>query len=292
MENNITIMKKHIEVTGAANWRPLTDKAESAAWNMAADEAMLMSHAAEETPPTLRFYAWDPAAVSLGYFQRADAEIDRDACTKMGIDVVRRLTGGRAVLHDLEVTYSLVVNEAEPYIPSGVTASYLFFSRGIAAGLAQLGIDAQMQAPGAVGASPGGRGLRSAACFDAPSYYELTVGGRKVVGSAQLRKDGVLLQHGSILLNFEPERMVNILRLSDKVERTVLLQELPQRATGLSEVKGRKVRFAEVASAVAAGIAYQCGLKLTSGERTPAEINRTQELADRKYSTEEWNLRR
>ena len=121
--------------TGAAAWRLLMDGAADGAWNMAADEAMLAEHAQGRIPPTLRFYSWKPAAISLGYFQRAEREIDLHVCASREIDVIRRLTGGRAVLHDAEVTYSLVVKESEPYIPEGITASYLFFSRGIAAGL-------------------------------------------------------------------------------------------------------------------------------------------------------------
>ncbi len=274
------------------SWRLLCDGASSAAWNMAADEAMLLSHAAGDNLPTLRFYSWQPAAVSLGYFQRADAEIDRAACLKQGIGLVRRLTGGRAVLHDMEVTYSLVVREDELYIPRGVTASYLFFSGGIVAGLARLGIDAQMQAPAIVGARAPGRSIRSAACFDAPSHYELTVGGRKIVGSAQFRHNGVLLQHGSILLRFCPERMTDVMRLDVEAERAAMTSELSRRATDLSEVAGRQVEFAEVVEAVQAGIREKCGLEFVPGEWASKETVLIQELATNKYSTDEWNLRR
>ena len=285
-------MNENKEVAGVADWRLLLDEAADGAWNMAADEAMLLSHAAGETGPTLRFYAWSPAAVSLGYFQHADAEIDRAVCMKRGIDVVRRLTGGRAVLHDAEVTYSLVVRESEAYIPYGVTASYLFFSRGIVAGLARLGINAQMQAPEVAGVRTDGKTIRSAVCFDAPSYYELTVGGRKIVGSAQVRKDGILLQHGSILLDFQPERIVNILRLADEMTRAALLRELALRATSLSAASGRNIGFYEVSMAVATGMAKECGLNLVKGERTQAETEMARSLAKHKYCAEEWNLRR
>ena len=290
--NRNNSMDGNKEIAGVADWRLLLDEAADGAWNMAADEAMLLSHAAGKSGPTLRFYAWSPAAVSLGYFQHADAEIDRAACANRGIDVVRRLTGGRAVLHDAEVTYSLVVRESEAYIPNGVTASYLFFSRGIVAGLARLGINAQMQAPGVAGARSDEKAIRSSVCFDAPSYYELTVGGRKIVGSAQVRKDGILLQHGSILLDFQPERIVNILRLADERTGKILLQELAQRATSLSAVSGKKIGFYEVSTAVAAGMAKECGMNLVKGERTKAETEMARSLAKNKYCAEEWNLRR
>lgn len=284
-------MEMDKNASGAAAWRLLIDKTADAAWNMAADEAMLLSLASGEAPPTLRFYTWKPAAISLGYFQRADAEIDRTACARQGISVVRRLTGGRAVLHDLEVTYSLVVREGEPYIPSGVSASYLFFSRGIVAGLARLGVTAQMQTP-AVAESVNARTIRSAACFDAPSHYEITVGGRKIVGSAQVRKDGVLLQHGSILLRFCPEQMTSIMRFDNEAARMKMTVELSRRATDLAKVAGRKIKFAEVMEAVQAGIVEQCGLYLTRGARTFTEKRMLQELARDKYGTEAWNLRR
>ena len=101
--NRNNSMDGNKEIAGVADWRLLLDEAADGAWNMAADEAMLLSHAAGKSGPTLRFYAWSPAAVSLGYFQHADAEIDRAACANRGIDVVRRLTGGRAVLHGAEL---------------------------------------------------------------------------------------------------------------------------------------------------------------------------------------------
>ncbi|MHC1758733.1 MAG: biotin/lipoate A/B protein ligase family protein [Negativicutes bacterium] len=284
-------MNENKEVAGVADWRLLLDEAADGAWNMAADEAMLLSLSAGETLPTLRFYSWSPAAVSLGYFQRAGAEIDRVVCKRQGIDVVRRLTGGRAVLHDVEVTYSLVVSEDESYIPSGMTDSYLFFSRGIVAGLARMGIIAQVKMPEVAVRSNAGT-VRSAACFDAVSHYEITIGGRKVVGSAQVRKDGVLLQQGSILLRFFPERMASVMCFDDEAARMKMTAELSRRATDLSEVAGRKIGFDEAVEAVQAGIAEQCLLHLTRGARTLTEKRMIQELTRDKYSTEEWNLRR
>ena len=267
------------------------DPPSTAAFNMAADEAALLGHAAGKLPPTLRFYAWNPRAVSIGYFQKATAEIDQAACKINGIDLIRRLTGGRAVLHDAEVTYSLVVKEEAAYVPSTITGSYLFFSRGILSGLARLGVEADIQVPRAAYGQVKKTGF-SAACFDAPSHYEITVSGRKVVGSAQVRKEGVLLQHGSILLRFQPELMAAVMRLNTDTERAVMTAELARRAVGLSEVAGRQVGFAEVVDAVRLGIAEECGLDLEGGERPPAETALLQELAEKKYSSAEWNLRR
>ena len=277
--------------TGAAEWRLLIDDAADAAWNMAADEAMLRMHAVGKIPPTLRFYSWQPRAVSLGYFQQARREVDFEECEKRGIRVVRRLSGGRTVLHDREVTYSLVVKESESYVPEGVTASYLYFSRGIASGLTSLGLDPRLHSPRPTAGISSAAPLHSAACFDAPSHYELTVGGRKIVGSAQTRRDGVLLQHGSILLDFDPESLVDVFAITAEEGRRKLLAELSRRAAGLNAVAGKQFEFMEVASAVASGISAQCGLCLKPAQRDLLELKLVQEL-EQKYRSQEWTLRR
>lgn len=276
---------------GAAEWRLLIDDAADAAWNMAADEAMLQLHASGKIPPSLRFYSWQPLALSLGYFQQARREVDFEECEKRGIRVVRRLSGGRTVLHDREVTYSLVVKESESYIPEGLTASYLFFSRGIAAGLTSLGVEPNLHFPRPTAGNSSAVPFRSAACFDAPSHYELTVGERKIVGSAQTRRDGVLLQHGSILLDFDPESLVDIFAITAAEGRRKLLEELSRRAAGLNAVAGKQFAFMEVATAVASGISAQCGLHLKRSQRDLPELELVQELVQ-KYRSQEWTLRR
>ena len=276
---------------GAAEWRLLIDDAADAAWNMAADEAMLQLHASGKIPPSLRFYSWQPLALSLGYFQQARREVDFEECEKRGIRVVRRLSGGRTVLHDREVTYSLVVKESESYIPEGLTASYLFFSRGIAAGLTSLGVEPNLHFPRPTAGNSSAVPFRSAACFDAPSHYELTVGERKIVGSAQTRRDGVLLQHGSILLDFDPESLVDVFAITAEERRRKLLEELSRRAAGLNAVAGKQFAFMEVATAVASGISAQCGLHLKRSQRDLPELELVQELVQ-KYRSKEWTLRR
>ncbi len=271
-------------------WRLLQDTSSSAAWNMAADETMLISCGGEAGRPTLRFYGWNPPAVSIGYFQRLAAEIDQAACRTLGIDVVRRLTGGRAVLHERELTYSLVVREDEPYIPPTVTESYRFFSRAIVAGLEKLGVAAEMKSP-----EPQRGKLRahaSAACFDAPSHYEITVEGRKLVGSAQVRRDGVLLQHGSILLSFQPDQMAAVLQRTQSDCTEFLALELAERAIGLDEVLGGPVDAAAVALAIRSGFEEKCGLLFQTDAWLDSELSRIDELVKQKYSAKAWNFRR
>ena len=273
-------------------WRVLDTGSASAAVNMAIDEAILLEHAAGRVPPTLRFYGWQPAAVSLGYFQPAAAEIDLAACCEAGIDVVRRLTGGRAVLHDAEVTYSLVVRETEPSVPPTITASYLHFSEGLRNGLERMGVAAQVNMPRAAYGQVKRRSASSAACFDAPAHYEITVAGRKLVGSAQVRKQGVILQHGSLLLQFRPEVLAGILRASSPEAREGLSQLLTARAIGLEEVLGHMPAREEVCRYLLEGFNQVLGCGLAYGELTGAEREKAEELAAGKYSQDDWNYRR
>lgn len=273
-------------------WRVLNTGIADAAANMAIDEAIMLAHAAGRVPPTLRFYGWRPAAVSLGYFQRAAGEIDLAACQEQGIDVVRRLTGGRAVLHDAELTYSIVAGEGYPGIPATITASYRYFSEGLLTGLAQLGVDAQMNMPRAAYGQAKRQPHTSAACFDAPAHYEITVAGRKLIGSAQVRKQGVILQHGSVLLRFSPAVLAQILRSPNPAARVKVAQMLAARAVGLEEVLGRSIDFEEICDSMLKGFhqTLQCGLaysQLTADEQTTA-----QELAVDKYTQDHWNLLR
>lgn len=273
------------------NWRVIHSGIADAATNMAIDEAILLSHSAGKVLPTLRFYGWKPAAVSLGYFQRSRSEIDLDHCKERQIDVVRRLTGGRAVLHDAELTYSIVVREDDPQIPRTITASYCYFSKGLLAGLEKLGVKAEMTVPlAAYGQKK--KQPASAACFDAPSHYELTVAGRKLVGSAQVRKNGVILQHGSLLLRFSVEQFVDLLRLSSIEKREQTIYMLKSRATSLEEILGRPVTWEEVFRPMPEAFASALGIDLVSGELTAEEQAISIELAATKYSQDSWNMLR
>jgi lipoate-protein ligase A len=270
------------------NWRLINSGLGDGATNMAVDEAILLNHSAGKVPPTIRFYGWQPAAVSLGYFQRCMSEVDIDKCKEQQIDVVRRLTGGRAVLHDVELTYSIVVQEEEPLIPKTITASYRYFSNGLLAGLEALGIQAKMTVPVA---AYGQRKKQptSAACFDAPSHYEVTVQGRKLIGSAQVRKNGVILQHGSILLQFSAEKFVDLLRLPSTEKKVEIAQMLKGRATSVEEVLGRSVTWQEVYDPMPAAFELALGITLVSGELTSEEQGVSAELAATKYSQDSWN---
>ena len=174
---------------------------------MAVDEALFREAVGISLPRRLRFYGWQSPAVSLGRFQNARRELDLEACERFGIAVVRRPTGGKAVLHEQELTYAVVAADASPLFPPDILGTYRLISACIARGLSALGIAAEMKTEGRTLAE----GETNAVCFAHPSRYELLVDGRKICGSAQMRSQGVFLQHGSLLMTFDPGRISAVL---------------------------------------------------------------------------------
>lgn len=244
-------------------WRLLIDSPRSGPANMARDEAIAAVHADGRTPPALRLYSWSPPCLSLGRFQRSSA-VDRVACAREGVDIVRRPSGGRALLHAEEVTYAIVAPVNHPLLGSdSILATYRQISLALMIGLRQLGAQVKL--------TPVERRRkdRSAACFDAPAAYELTVDGRKLVGSAQVRRHGVILQHGAIPLIPHADRLSALLYDS--------VPQLPNQMIALNEAIGRAADFAEVAAALSDGFAQAWGITLVPDEVRQEEL----ELADR-----------
>lgn len=270
-------------------WRLLRSGHVPAARNMAIDEALMHSVAAGGRP-AFRLYGWEPAAVSIGYFQNLEDEVDEVACRSLGIDVVRRLTGGRAVLHDVEVTYSLVIAEDHPLVPASITESYRVISEGLVAGLQRLGLDARLSVP-ARRREAQGTHYASPACFDAPSWYEVTVGGKKVIGSAQVRRGGVVLQHGSIPLELDVEKLFAVLRFPDAAAKERAKALFRERATGVRAALGRPVSFKDVSEAILAGLRSALGIEFVEGELTPEETALSEHLERTRYATDAWNRR-
>lgn len=264
-------------------WRFLDTGAAPGAWNMAVDEALLLCVGAGKGPPSVRFFRWRPACLSLGYFQPAHKDVALERCRALGIDVVRRPTGGRAVLHDRELTYSVVAPEGHPVVRGGVEAAYRSIAAGLVLGLGLLGADVRLGAH-----TPGPPLPRSGACFDTATASEATVRGRKLVGSAQVRRDGAVLQHGALLLDFDAALYLSLFRNGD----TLTPEELGQRVVSLREALGRDVAYAEVGAALREGFQRALGIELAPGELSPEERRIAQELANAKYGRPEWNLSR
>lgn len=277
-------------------WRFLASGLCSPAYNMAVDEAILTAHSEGKAPPTVRFYGWQPATLSVGYFQKAREEIDFAALEREGIGFVRRPTGGRAVLHDRELTYSIIVSEQYPGIPRSVTEAYRVLSVGLLHGFRRLGLDARMVQLDTGEEKAQYASLGSAACFDSPSWYELVVEGRKIAGSAQTRAKGVVLQHGSILLELDAEQLFRLLRFSSERVRDRMMQQFLRKAVAINDLRRglglEPVEMAETEAAFRAGIAEGLEAGLEEGELTPYEAELADKLMREKYDNEEWNMRR
>lgn len=270
-----------------ATWRLIVEEApRSGAANMAVDQAIAQACAAGESPPTLRFYRWQPPAISLGRHQRL-AEIDQAAAAAHGYDIVRRSTGGRAILHTDELTYAVAAHTDEPRVQGGVMDAYLRLSHALIAGLRHVGLQADQ-----AGADVRAGTDVSAACFEVPSAYEITVGSRKLLGSAQSRRARYVLQHGSLPLVGEITRLIDVLVL-DEQEATRLRTQLASHACTLATALGvaddnPAVRFEAVAAALVKGFQETLALTFQRGALTPAEAHHAARLIREQYANPAW----
>ena len=272
------------EVYPRATWRLIVDGEAGGATNMAVDEAILNSVIDGASPPTLRFYAWSPPCLSLGRSQGL-AEADLATCRAAGIDVVRRPTGGRSILHTDELTYSVSLLQTDPRAKGGIVEGYRRLSEGLLTGLHGLGVDA-IQAAGQ--RTPDGE--TTAVCFESPADYEITVAGRKLIGSAQWRARGGVLQHGTLPLCGDLARIVDCLVFSEP-ERHAQRRRLHRKALTLEEAIGTVLPFDRVAQALAEGFAQALNLTLVPGELSPQEHAQSEEIGNRVYANPDWTAR-
>ncbi len=272
-------------------WRLIIDSPKTGSENMAVDEALMYSVKNGESPPTIRFYSWNPPCVSIGYFQKLDQEVDSVVCDKLGYDIVRRPTGGRAVLHNHELTYSVIVGEDHPMIPNEITKAYKILSQGLLNGVKLLGLHASLTEQ-AINSSKTG----SAACFDAPSWYELVVEGKKIIGSAQVRKEGILLQHGSIPMTFNSKSLLQVLNFSSQDTRNRTEKILSKKAGGIQELAPEELKDSltmdNITSSLITG--FEQALNITLAEKTLSDVEKMQieQLIDNKYGSDNWNYKR
>lgn len=271
-----------------STWRLIESGFADGATNMAVDEAIVSAVARGEQPPTLRLYGWRPPAVSLGYFQPLDEGIDLDAVRERGYGVVRRPTGGRAILHADELTYSVCVRQNEIRGGASTMQSYREISRGIVAGLELLGAQVSLGDEAGARSSTPAPGAARPICFAKTARCDLQVQGRKVVGSAQVRRDGAILQHGSIPLTIDLEDQVAVMPGGD---RRISSQVLAGAALSVSELLGRPVSYEELSAAIVQGFARALGVTLTPAELSPAEQADAARLRAEKYATEAWTQR-
>ncbi len=278
-------------------WRLIESGFADGATNMAVDEAIADAVTAGEQPPTLRLYGWRPPAVSLGYNQAFDDGINRAAVEARRYGIVRRPTGGRAILHADELTYSFCIRQDAIRGGGSTMESYREISRGIIAGLELLGatvsLGADEDGPGVnfsgqdYNATHGAEAARPI-CFAKTARCDLQAEGRKVVGSAQVRRNGGILQHGSIPITIDLEDQVAVMPGTDgRISRRVLAGA----AMSVTELLGRAVSYEELSAAVVSGFAESFGVELLRVELSPAESADAERLRAEKYATDEWNER-
>ncbi len=264
------------------NWRFISSGYADAYTNMAIDEAIMTAYQNGLVPPTLRLYQWNPPGVSIGYFQKIEDAVNIEACKSLRVDAVRRLTGGRAVLHEHELTYSVVIGEDYPGMPQSVVESYKFICMGIMEGLKVLGVDIALKS----GKSKAPL-LNSAACFDSASMYEVLWQGKKLVGSAQIRKNGVILQHGSVLMDIDIEKQVKVLNSKNKFELN-LKHVFENRVTTLKKGTGRQLKVTEIEQAIFNGFEQAFGIAGKPDELINRELDRVNSNLLSKYKSYEW----
>ncbi len=257
------------------------------AWNMAVDSAIVDGVAAGMQPPTLRLYGWEPFCLSLGYGQRA-READLLALKARGWDLVRRPTGGKAILHGDELTYSLCLPLDHPLARGDVVESYRRISIGLLRALERLSLPASAQHQGA------SVQLREAGpvCFELSSHYEITVAGYKLIGSAQLRRKGVMLQHGTIPLCGDVARICDALAFESEGDREAQRQRVRERASTLAQVMRREPSWTEVAAALERGTSEAFDLTLVRGQLSECEAAQAEAYKAERFGNLEWTNKR
>ena len=266
-----------------ASYRFLDTGIQDAALNMAIDEAILAHYLKGEVPATLRVFRWSQISISLGRFQNVEREIESASCQQRGIALVRRPTGGRAVYHRDEFTYSMVIGKRDG-VPSGVVAAYAYLAQGLIAALQVLGVQAILSDE-RVNKHP------SAACFASSTQADLTAGGFKLVGSAQVWKDDALLQQGSLPLDDRASEFFALLRFPSEAERAAALELYKEKTTPLHTFVPN-VTWEDVAGAFQRGFGTALQTTFHPGELSVSERELAHQLVEEKYSKLIWRKER
>ena len=267
------------------NWRLLITPPAHGAWNMAVDESILEHIGRNESAPTLRLYAWDPACLSLGHAQPF-SDVDITRLKQHGWEVVRRATGGRAILHIDELTYSVIAPSNEPRVEGSVLESYNRLAQALLFAVKELDIPVEMKEGKAnENATP------NPVCFEVPSTYEITVNGKKLIGSAQARKKEGVLQHGSLPLTGDLTRICQALVFESESAREEASKRLLERATTVESALGVEISWEKAKQAFIHAFEAQLGLSFESGELSESESRRAEELVKEKYAHPSWTER-
>jgi len=270
-------------------WRFIDTTVASGYENMAIDEAIYLSCQRGAVPPTLRLYGWQPPAVSLGYFQKLESAVDLEECRRRGIDVVRRLTGGRAVLHHHELTYAVIAPENVHPFSTRVLQTYMTIGTCLLNFFKHLGLNAQWVALRDKQRGAAFSKHETASCFSAPSWYEITVGGKKICGSAQKRGNGVFLQHGSILIDHDSDLLATL--LISKKDKEAFTREIDASTTSLKRHVAGVVDPHVLGDKVLSSFQNTLGVSFSRGALTAGEAQLKELLFREKYQKADWNCK-
>jgi lipoyl(octanoyl) transferase len=274
-------------VTSRTSWRLVSDPAGralpvpgplGAAYHMAVDEAIALAYRAGNAPPTVRFYTWPLPALTVGSFQSVDDLLDRGACEDEGIRIVRRITGGGAVLHQDDLTYSIVENQDSPiFSESSISGTFGTLSRVFVRAFEIIGMKATIHE------SPG-PASRATACFASPSRFEILLQGRKVIGSAQRRWPQAFLQQGSIPIDSDPNKLNHFLRPP--------YREVTPGGAAINVFSPIPVTVDRFKQALIQGIQEILGIRIFVEGLTDSERQIALTLAHEKYGNDLWTTHR
>lgn len=267
-------------------WRLIITPPSAGAWNMSVDEAILSTVIKGTSPPTLRMYSWSPFCLSLGHSQ-AVADVNTDFLKRAGWDLVRRPTGGRAILHADEMTYSVCAPIDDHHVHGGVIESYRKISACLLRALEMLGVHADSNLKN----TEENHLSKDPVCFQYPSDYEITFSGKKIIGSAQARRANALLQHGAIPLSGDITRIISCLAFDTQEQREKSSKELRSRAGTLEEAGLPNVSWENLVQAMVSAFEEVFVLELIEADLSDEEQSLARELVQQKYDHPDWTNR-
>jgi len=271
-------------------WRIIVSDKLAPAENMAVDEAIMNGVINNSSPPTIRFYDWIKPTASFGYNQNISKEIDLERIDKFGFDYIRRPTGGRLVLHNNEVTYA-VIAPTENQLSGNVTQSYSEISKALKEGFSLMGVEVDLE-KGELSVQHQRENVNP--CFSSSSRYELKYNNKKIVGSAQVRRKNVILQHGSILLDSDQSRVADILPDLDDGDRERVRNFLSRKTIFINKIRNDRLSYSQAVDCLIKGVeqAWSSDEYYHVKEFEPEEKNMVNDLISTKYSTDNWNKRK
>ena len=266
------------------NWNFINSNARSPAYNMALDELLMSWQKERDFLPTLRFYFWDVPTLTIGHFQNAKKDINFEKVKEHGVEFVRRQTGGKAVLHDNELTYSVTLPENYPNMPKDVVSAYRVLTQGLIEGYREIGLYPKFSIPSDE------KQEKTAVCFDTPSMYEVVIDNKKIAGSAQVRKNDMILQHGSVPLSINIDMLYDMFLFKSDRLKERLKSDFVKKASGIKNFLNKELELQDLIEPFKKGFAKGLNISLTNYTLSEKEEQEVKELAKNKYESDNWNL--